>query len=78
MERTAKLARRCSPAHRNCSPFHCEMVESYRWARQADLDALEASTGLYATEVREYRRDVPALTFKRWLTEGACREARAA
>lgn len=54
------------------------MVESYRWARQADLDALEASTGLYATEVREYRRDVPALTFKRWLTEGACREARAA
>lgn len=64
---------KCSPMHRSCTPMHCDLVESYRAARQADVEALEAATGLYDTEVREYRLDHRPLTFKRWLTEGATR-----
>lgn len=73
MNTITKQTRKCSPAHRTCTPAHCDLVESYRCARQADLDALESATGLYATEVREYRRTHRPITFKRWLLEGAAR-----
>lgn len=73
MNKITTRTRKCSPAHRNCNRHHCELVESYRWARQAYVDALEAATGLYATEVREYRREHRPMTFKRWLVEGAAR-----
>jgi hypothetical protein len=61
------VTRRCSPRHPSCPRSHCELVESYRAARQAELEALEAATALYRAEVVEYLAERPLITFRRWL-----------
>lgn len=70
----ARIIRTCSRAHRaSCTASHCDLVESYRYARQADIEALEAATGLYPAEIGDYRQTHPPITFRRWLVEGAAR-----
>lgn len=51
----------------HCSPQHAELVLSYRDARRADELRADVESYGYATELAEYRRDHPAVTFKAWL-----------
>lgn len=37
------MSRRCSWRHPSCTPQHAALVEDYRAARQADLEALEVA-----------------------------------
>ncbi|MGH3503884.1 MAG: hypothetical protein ACRDQA_23760 [Nocardioidaceae bacterium] len=64
------MSRRCSRRHPGCTPAHAELVENYRAARQAYLEALEAETALYRAELDAFRAAHPPLTFKAWLTGG--------
>lgn len=47
--------------------LHRQSVLQYRDARDAYEAELEAATSMYATEVAEYKRDHPGITFKEWL-----------
>lgn len=55
-----------SGKHR-CSARHAWVVESYRAAREAWLDAAESATSLYGTELAEYTADNPPPTFRAFL-----------
>lgn len=49
---------------------HADRVETYRDARQAWEQLLEASNpGMYETEVSEWIRDHPGLTFREYLRQ---------
>jgi hypothetical protein len=59
----------CPPRMAGCRVgcLHRRLVTEYHAARQADWEAAEHSTRGYATELREYRAQRPALTFQQWL-----------
>lgn len=61
----------CSPRMRGCRAgcLHRAMVEEYRDARDAYEAELERETSMYDTEVAEYKRDRPGITFKEWLKQ---------
>ena len=42
-------------------------MDTYFWARWADLQAMELATNGFAAEVAEYKAATPPLTFKRYL-----------
>lgn len=57
-----------SPSGRHhCSSSHANLVETYRAAREAWLDAAESSTSLYRTELEEYAAANPPPTFREFL-----------
>jgi hypothetical protein len=50
-----------------CSAHHASIVEGYRAVREAQESAAETATHGYATELAEYWRDHPRMTFRDYL-----------
>lgn len=59
----------CSKGMRACHSAcaHRAMVRDYQDARDAYEVELEAATALYPTEVADYKRTNPGITFRAWL-----------
>lgn len=55
------------PRRHHCSPWHAELVTSYRDARHADELRMDEVAMGYPREETEYRRDVGLVDFGQWL-----------
>jgi hypothetical protein len=54
-----------------CSPAHADLVAGYQGARAAQVQAAQAATHGYATELAEWFAEHGRITFKAWLLGSA-------
>lgn len=60
---------RCSVKHKNCSPYHFDLVQGYRLWRSSWEEARENETKCYKAEGIIYDEGCPGPTFKNWLIQ---------
>lgn len=62
---------RCVPSHVQCSWHHVEQVLTYRDERERQERLCEEESMGYETEMEQWKKDHPMITFKQWLIMGS-------